>query len=197
MSRLASGAGCPYDGGNEAEAKHAMQMLFAKRRHVPGIGANFCDLMELYESNYIALRNLIPDIRGLGSHATSVVWGCLDLEYRLIEHTKYTSTFSLTYSFNENNRSYAEPNLEIRMYHDARLVEVLSAILHKHRYRADDVTSIDNLISPDNNVLQSKWMLNRFLHKWLAFCLNRGHVLRNNTKLSESRKVIADLSMRI
>ena len=176
--------------------KSAMQILVPKKSGSLSSRANFCDLMDLYERNYISLRNLIPDVRALGACATSVVWGCLDLEYRLIEHTKYTSTFRLTYCFNENNRSFAEPNIEIRMYHDARLAEVLSAILHKHRYRTESITSIDRLISPEQNVLQSKWMLNRFLYKWLHFCLNRGHMLRPNYSVAASGKVISGVLTR-
>lgn len=139
---------------------------------------SFAGLMDLYESNYIRLRRLIPDIDALGSTAVSVSRGCLDLQYLLIEKTPYTTSFILTYYFNDNSRFIAEPNLEIRLYHDARLAEVISAVLHKHHYSSQRVMSIDRLISPDLDILQSKWRLNRFLYKWLNFCLLRGHVFR-------------------
>lgn len=134
--------------------------------------------MDLYESNYIRLRRLIPDIDALGDTAVSVSQGCLDLQYLLLEHTRYTTSFILTYYFDDHSRFITEPNLEIRVYHDARLAEVISAVLHKHHYCNQRAFSVDKLISPDLSILQSKWRLNRFLYKWLNFCLLRGHMFR-------------------
>jgi hypothetical protein len=139
--------------------------------------------MDLYESNYIRLRRLIPDIDALGDTAVSVSQGCMDLQYILLEQTPYTSSFILTYYFDDNSRFIAEPNLEIRIYHDARLAEVISAVIHKHHYCNQRVMAVDKLISPDLSILQSKWRLNRFLYKWLNFCLLRGHVFRPNVSL--------------
>lgn len=155
-----------------------MQLLIP-HKHLTGNRGAFSDLMDLYELNYIGLRRLMPEIGSMGMRAISVVPGCLDLHYRLMERTKYTTSFILTYHLDQNSRAVAEPNLEIRLYHDAQLAEVLSAMLHRHHYKNDAVVSVDQLITPDQSVLQSKWMLNRFLFKWLNFCLNRGHVFRS------------------
>lgn len=154
-----------------------MQMLI-QQKHVTGNRGTFCDLMDLYERNYIGLRRLMPDVGNMGARAVSAVPGCLDLHYRLMERTRYTTTFILTYHLDQNSRAVSEPNLEIRLYHDAQLAEVLSAMLHRHHYKNDAVVSVDQLITPDQSILQSKWMLNRFLYKWLSFCLNRGHLFR-------------------
>lgn len=154
-----------------------MQMLI-QQKHLTGNRSTFCDLMELYERNYIGLRRLMPEIGNMGTRAVSAVPGCLDLHYRLMERTRYTTTFILTYQLDQNSRAVSEPNLEIRLYHDAQLAEVLSAMLHRHHYKNDAVVSVDQLITPDQSILQSKWMLNRFLYKWLDFCLNRGHLFR-------------------
>ncbi|MBT8128259.1 MAG: DUF1249 domain-containing protein, partial [Gammaproteobacteria bacterium] len=53
--------------------------------------------------------------------------------------------------------------------HDARLIEVLSGHLQHGRQKLDHLPA-------DAKV--EKWKLNRFLYKWLGFCLHQGHQFR-------------------
>ena len=57
-------------------------------------------------------------------------------------------------------------DLRIRVYHDARMVEVLSGHLKHGRQRYDHLPADAKI---------EKWKLNRFLYKWLGFCLYQGH----------------------
>jgi uncharacterized protein YqiB (DUF1249 family) len=57
-----------------------------------------------------------------------------------------------------------EPDLIIRIYHDARIAEAMSGFTHRGRRAQNIGTSV-----------QRAWNRNRFLHKWLGYCLFRGH----------------------
>lgn len=129
----------------------------------------FGNLMELYEQNYMQLRLLIPQLRhGSISTVVSKVPGCLTLYMQLTEQSPYTSTLRLTYRFvlpGENTqRAAAEPDLYLRVYHDARSAEVLSGFLHGQQH-----------IPRQTRGLDGSWKLNRFLYKWLRYLLFRGH----------------------
>lgn len=126
--------------------------------------------MELYESNYVLVRLLVPDLRLLQSPGTtyvSAIEGCLDLELSCIEHEKYTTTFNLTYRFVSDNRKPREPDLTIRIYHDARTCEVMSGLLQGLRHGPQRRRDLDQ-----------GYKLNRFLHKWISYCLWQGHSFR-------------------
>ncbi len=120
--------------------------------------------MELYENNYRMVRLLMPELCAMnGAVYLSQPDGRMQLELSQIEHNRYTSTFNLTYRFTESLRGEKEPDLSVRIYHDARSCEVLSGFLHS-RWESRKVRSLD-----------SGYRLNRFLFKWLSYCLRQGH----------------------
>lgn len=121
--------------------------------------------MDLYERNYIYLRRLVPQLADIHTEAVSCISGHLDLHLSILEKCKFTTTLKLSYHFFEaSERRSLEPDLHIRIYHDARLAETQTGILH---------TIFVNEVS----AVQRKWYLNRFLYKWLSYCLFQGHCL--------------------
>ena len=126
----------------------------------------FVSLMDMYENNYLRLRRLIPDLDKLPDNAISRLPGCLSLYLCILERTEFTTTFYLTYLFNEGEQRIAEPALTVRVYHDANQVEVLTGHLRHGRQHFDHVPS---------KAKQIKWKCNRFLYKWLGYCLYLGH----------------------
>lgn len=126
----------------------------------------FAALMDLYEHNFIRLKKLIPALDKIEGDAVSHVVGCLQLQLRVLEQSKFTTLISLSYQFERDQKTVLEPNLQIRVYHDVGLAEVLSGELHHGRLR------LNNL--PDTAIME-RWHLNRFLYKWLGFCLHIGH----------------------
>ena len=126
----------------------------------------FVSLMDLYENNYMRLHRLIPDVSALPDNSISHLPGCLSLHMTVLERTRFTTTLYLTYYFEENTRSVAEPALTLRLYHDAHQVEVLTGHLQHGRKRYDHIPE---------KAIQIKWKLNRFLYKWLGYCLYLGH----------------------
>ena len=126
----------------------------------------FVSLMDLYENNYMRLRRLAPDLSKLPDIAVSCLPGCLSLHMTILERTKFTTTLCLTYYFEEGERGMEEPALTIRVYHDANQVEVLTGHLRHGRQHYDHIPAKAKKI---------KWKLNRFLYKWLGYCLYLGH----------------------
>src|SRR5688572_30218094 len=98
-----------------------MEILPRQLERATGAARAFGGLMDIYEQNYIRLRRLIPDFGKIGQRAVSTIPGGVDLHYECLQRSKYTTIFSLTYKFET-----LEPNLEIRVYHDARVAEVLA-----------------------------------------------------------------------
>jgi len=130
---------------------------------------SFVSLMTLYESNYVRLGWLAPDLAALeGSRVSEVADDC-PLTLRLVERSRYTTTLSLTYLFDDPAGLIADPDLEIRIYHDARLAEV-SRCARWHRHE------VLSLIRSDlGRQLGDRWLRNVMLNKWLDYCVERGH----------------------
>jgi len=123
--------------------------------------------MELYEANYMLLRRLIPDVRHIEDRAISRVEGCMDLHVEVTERCRYTTMLRMTYDFGQDADPRLLPDLQVRLYHDARTAEAISRVVHDRQSH--------RLITRPATSLQARWELNRFLQRWLGFCLNRGH----------------------
>jgi uncharacterized protein YqiB (DUF1249 family) len=130
---------------------------------------SFVSLMSLYESNYIRLSWLVPDLRGLVAPQISAVEGDCPLHLAVDEQSRYTTTLRLTYVFDDQDGPVADPDLQIRVYHDARLAEVQScARWHRHA----DLEAIRSQLARE---LGDRWLRNVMLNKWLDYCVERGH----------------------
>jgi uncharacterized protein YqiB (DUF1249 family) len=132
---------------------------------------DFISLMTLYESNYLRLRQLVPELKSLQGKYSSLVAGDCPLSLQVLEVAPYTTTFSLTYVFDTVAGQIADPDLQVRVYHDACMAEVLScARWHRHEVLA----SIKSELYIN---LGERWLRNIMLNKWLDYCLTRGHQL--------------------
>ncbi len=121
--------------------------------------------MALYEENYIRLRTLLPSLERLPRQAVSHVPGCVDLHVEIRERARYTTTLNMTCRFTHDGCVRHEPDLLVRICHDARTAEVLEL---RGRRRGDGHTDA-------RRTLARRWRCNRFLYKWLSYCLRRGH----------------------
>jgi uncharacterized protein YqiB (DUF1249 family) len=133
---------------------------------------SFVGLMTLYESNYIRLRALAGDVRDYAGGGRSRVAGDCDLHLRVIEHCRYTSVLALTYLFDDPSGPVADPDLEVRVYHDARLAEAS----HCGRWVRHPGLEALRLTLPKS--LGERWLRNMLLNKWLDYCTDRGHRLQ-------------------
>lgn len=132
----------------------------------PSVGS----LMALCEENYATLCCLAPGLKTLHGDHRSSCRGDIDLHLEIIEQGRYTTLLRLTHFFPHDDGqvhriSEADPDTLLRVYHDARQVEVLdlrqtALPLHNH-YRPP--------------ALEAKWKANLFLSKWLTYCVQLGH----------------------
>lgn len=131
----------------------------------PKTTGRFNSLMELYENNYMLIRLLVPGLRQYQQMTyVSQPDKLLPLELSAIEHSRFTTTFKLTYLFSSNSRHDREPDLTIRLYHDARACEVMSGLIPAVRTESRRTRDLDD-----------GYRLNRFLNKWISYCLRQGH----------------------
>lgn len=137
----------------------------------PGVRArDLPALMELYELNYIQLRQLIPEIDLVQDHVVSRVKGALNLYLTVRERCKYTTTLHLSYRFDGDEDSSLAPDIVVRLYHDAQVAEVISRGKGRGGRRASGFDRFHY-----DYPIEARWQVNRFLHKWLGFCLRHGH----------------------
>ncbi len=136
---------------------------------------SFAGLMELYEQNYLRLRNLVPDLQ-VADEMISLVPDHLDLYLTVTERCRYTTMLRLTYRFVEDDNELFEPDLHLKVYHDARVVEV-----QHFQSRSRGPLYLNDLI-------EQKWLMNRFLYKWLGYCRYQGHYFQPMQHLKVSNK---------
>jgi uncharacterized protein len=146
----------------------------------PTVGA----LMSLCEGNFDLFARLAPLVREQRGTLVCQGRGGLDLHLIVEEQSPYTSVVRLTHFFpgpathpigqvepaadppgRRRAGGRADPNLRLRVYHDARQVEVESLRQTALPMRSD--------YQPP--ALDAKWKVNCFLEKWLRFCLYEGY----------------------
>lgn len=132
---------------------------------------SFAGLMTLYESNYLRLARLVVPLSDPPDEAVSRTRGDQPLHLETLERCRYTSTLRLTYWFGHDGQALPDPDLIVRVYHDARMSEVTSCCeFHRHRI-------LRPWITPGGEEIRERWARNQMFHKWLEYCLERGHRL--------------------
>ncbi|UCC15466.1 MAG: DUF1249 domain-containing protein [Gammaproteobacteria bacterium] len=144
----------------------ADSLLRLPRAARPG---SFAALMSLYESNYVRLGWLLPDPRRFFGHLSSRVPDDLLLHIQLLERSRYTTTVRMTYFFEDDGERVADPDLKIRIYHDALLAEAMECT-RRHRH-----TALKSFDTRPGGELSRRWARNVMLNKWLEYCSEKGH----------------------
>jgi uncharacterized protein len=130
---------------------------------------SFVSLMTLYESNYIRLGWILPEARNLEGHHVSLAGDDPSLHLQVVERSRYTTTLNLSYLIASDAGPVLAPDLQVRIYHDARLAEACdSARTHRHE-------GLDRLRTLLRQQLDERWTRNVLLNKWLEYCAERGH----------------------
>jgi uncharacterized protein YqiB (DUF1249 family) len=125
--------------------------------------------MTLYESNFVRLGWLVGNLRAIDTHRVSTVSADCDLHLTPLELSRYTGVFRLTYEFRTGTARVRDPDLEVCVYHDARLAEVRSFRGFKRH------PQLAKLQSGLKRELDQRWTRNMMLNKWLEYCAERGH----------------------
>jgi len=132
---------------------------------------SFVGLMSLYESNYLRLLRLIPEVDRLDGCFRSRVAGDCDLYVEVLERCRYTVTLSLTYHFETDEGLLVDPDITIRVYLDGQLAEAL-AVGKKQRH-----TALMQLVRKHRRELNLRWQRNSILNKWLDYLSDQGHLI--------------------
>ncbi len=132
---------------------------------------SFVGLMALYESNYLRLLRLVPELDRIDGCFRSRVAGDCDLHLEVLERSRYTVTLSLTYHFETDDGLLIDPDMSVRAYLDGQLAEVL-AIGKRQRHPA-----LRRLVHEHRAELDRRWHGNVVLNKWLDYLSENGHLV--------------------
>ena len=132
---------------------------------------SFTGLMSVYESNYLRLHNLIPELRQLDGCYRSRVAGECDFHLDILQRERYTLTMALTYYFETESGRIADPDMLVRVYLDGQLAEAMSL--------GEDQRHVEfrRLCRPHGGELGERWARNVILNKWLEYLLDQGHLV--------------------
>jgi uncharacterized protein YqiB (DUF1249 family) len=132
---------------------------------------SFVGLMALYESNYLRLFRVIPELDRIDGCFHSRVAGDCDLHVEILERCRYTVTMSLTYHLETDDGLLIDPDMTVRAYLDGKLAEVM-AIGECQRH-----TTLRQLVREHRRELDRRWRLNMVLNKWLDYLSEQGHLV--------------------
>jgi uncharacterized protein YqiB (DUF1249 family) len=130
--------------------------------------------MTIYESNFIKLLHLSRELRSMPGSAQPLLISRTDqdcdLHLKLLRRETYTTTVNLTYWFDQDAAEpVADPDLTLRIYHDASLVEAVSGREEHHH------PALQALARAHSLELDRRWRNNMMLNKWLDYLLDMGH----------------------
>ena len=130
---------------------------------------SFTGLMTLYESNYIKLDQLTDGFAWSAASLLSSSPRDNDLHAQIMRREPYTTTLRLTYWFDGENGPEPDPDLILRVYHDARLVEAVAGA-ERHRH-----PKLREWARDSGAELDRRWRINMMLNKWLDYLADVGH----------------------
>jgi len=119
--------------------------------------------MAMYESNYLRLLHLIPELERLDGCFRSRVAGECELHVEILERCRYTLTLLLTYYFETDAGRVADPDMTVRAYLDGHLAEVMD-LSGNHRH-----AELSRLTKLHRDELDARWQQNcRFSQSFSA-----------------------------
>ena len=132
---------------------------------------SFVGLMALYESNYLRLLRLIPELDRLDGCFRSRVVGDCDLHVEILERCRYTVTLSLTYHLEMDDGLLVDPDMTVRAYLDGQLAEAMG--IGKRQRHA----TLREIVHEHRKELDRRWRRNIVLNKWLDYLSDQGHLV--------------------
>lgn len=139
------------------------------RKYVPKVAT----MHKVCEVNYGRLLRLLPDCDTEDLQYQFEVNASLLYTIKIIECSRYTSTLEMSQK-SQMEYEFLRPVVQVRLYHDAKMAEVISAqnigsLQPSYRY-------------PNIKMYQKneKEMVNIFLAEWLQFCLTQSDQLQSS-----------------
>lgn len=129
------------------------------------------------EANYLRLLKLTPDLPCCDQwrFTVSLAENSRRIDISVLERARYTTTLELAAEHPMPEGSvvhvcgFMSPRLKVRLYHDARMAEVIAWEEHRQLQPRYDY--------PNRQMYQSdeKAQMNQFLGEWLSYCLEQGY----------------------
>lgn len=136
-------------------------------------------LMSLCEVNYMLLLRILADKEQVGEQRCFFISDFLSYRVTVNEVTRYTTLVTIYQEATIKGYNLTElfrPKMVVRLYHDARMAEVISN---------QDVEQIKPRYDYPNEKMHlpdEKQQINYFLKEWLQLCLQLGQVSCNLAK---------------
>ena len=127
--------------------------------------------MALYESNYLRLLRVLPELEQLDGCFRSRVAGECDLYLEVLERSRYTVTLSLTYHLKTDDGLILDPDITVRAYLDGHLAEAMM-VGNRQRHMV-----LRKFLDEHKRELDLRWRRNIVLNKWLEYLSDQGHLI--------------------
>ncbi|MBU2869669.1 DUF1249 domain-containing protein [Colwellia sp. E2M01] len=152
--------------------------LPTKQKYQTNYRPNLVSLMTLCANNYMLLLKVLANNKAAGETRQFFISDFLSYTVTIKEVTRYTSVISfeqesLKLSLDNIPKVVANglhPRMSIRLYHDARMAEVLAT---------QDIRQVKPRYGYPNSQMHQqdeKQQTNQFLNEWLHLCLQLGQV---------------------
>ncbi len=135
------------------------------------------------EANYARIMQLLPDMARADQRSFGLELAdsqAARFQVVVKERCKYTTMIDIYQLSSSGHNDWpwlqfedSTPYFSLRVYHDARMAEVI-AYNHHQRLRPSYDYPNDNMYHRDE-----KAQLNTFLGEWLSYCLEHGYALNN------------------
>jgi uncharacterized protein YqiB (DUF1249 family) len=134
------------------------------------------------DANYVRLLKLFPDLRTEDGRDLAVELGdeAVRIELTVLERAPYTTLIQLAQREIRASSWLKQPQITIRLYHDASCAEVVA---YQH---ARDFKAVYDYPNPSMHQPDEKTQVNRLLSELLAVCLNHGQIVELPLALSDS-----------
>ncbi|MFQ3190760.1 MAG: hypothetical protein ACI936_001895 [Paraglaciecola sp.] len=142
------------------------------RKYVPKLA----NMHQVCEVNYGRLLRLLPDCDTEDLEYQFHVNASLQYTIKIIDCSRYTSTLEMSQKspIGQVEYEFLRPVVQVRLYHDARMAEVISA---------QNIGSLKPSYQyPNAQMYQKneKEMVNLFLAEWVQFCLTQSIQLHSS-----------------
>lgn len=131
---------------------------------------SFTGLMTIYESNFIKLKPFVDGLADGADRYVSAHTADCDLHLEFLARERYTTTLRMTYWFEAPGEPVADPDLRLKVYHDARLVEAFAGRHGDFKHH-----KLRELAAAHAEELGRRWRRNIMLNKWLDYLMDVGH----------------------
>ena len=121
--------------------------------------------MRIYERNFDRLLRLVPELASLPCSVVSLGPVGRRLEVEIVERHKFTTVIRVSQKMPIAFGPAASTAMTVRVYHDARVAEVLTYQHHRRFQPKYDYPNVEML------QVREKRRVNEFLGEWLDSCI--------------------------